>query len=231
MRIQLFILILLLYSLHAFSQAENPVVRKGNNYFEDGKYKDAEISYRKAIEKNPKSAKGTYNLGNSLYKQDDYANATENYINSLNKISPADKMQQAAAYHNIGNTYLKTEKYNEAIDAYKQSLRLNPADNDTRYNLSYALNKLQQQQKQQNQQGENKKDNKDNKDKQQQQSQSNNNNDSQQDDKKDQQQKPQISRKDAERMLQALNNDEQKTLEKVNKQKVKAVSVQVEKDW
>lgn len=226
----LFIILFTLYSLvQVFSQTENKVVRKGNNLYKEGNYKDAEISYRKALEKDPKSVKGSYNLGNSLYKQEGYEEAANNYLSSINKIGSKNKVQQSAAYHNLGNAMLKSEKYAEAIDAYKQALRLNPGDEDTRYNLSYALNKMQQQQKNQ-QGGNNKNDKNDNKDKQQQQSQSDKS-DQQSDNKDQQQQKAQISKKDAERMLQALNNDEQKTLDKVNKQKVKQVPVQTEKDW
>lgn len=227
MRKFIIILISLIACLQAFSQTENKIIRKGNHLYEDGKFKDAEISYRKAIDKKPESVKGTYNLGNSLYKQESYDEAAKSYEGTIMKIKPDDKLQLSAAYHNLGNTRLKSEKYQEAIDAYKQSLRMNPADNDTRYNLSYALNKLKQQQ--QNQQSQGKNDNKDNKDKQEQKSEPENG--QQQPDNQDKQQKGQLSKKDAERMLQALNNDEQRTMDKVNKQKVKQVPVQVEKDW
>ena len=211
------------------AQNDNAEIRKGNKQYKEGKYKEAEIDYRKALEKAPKSVKGEYNLGNSLYKQSNWEEAGRSYMNSAGKMSDKDAAGKAAAYYNLGNSYLKAEKYAEGIEAYKQSLRLNPNDQDTRYNLSYAMKKLQQQQQQQQQKNEqNKDDKKDNKD-QRQQDQPQDQKNQQQD--KQQQQKQQISKQDAERMLQALKNDEQKTIDKVKKQKVNPVQVQVEKDW
>lgn len=228
MRVLLIAIICMFGLTFGYSQKEYKNVRQGNQLYKDGKFKDAEISYRKALEKDPTSLKGSYNLANSLYKQDNYEEAANSYMASIAKGNNQNKEQQAATYHNLGNSMLKAEKYAEAIDAYKNALRLNPGDNDTRYNLSYALNKMQQNQQQQ-QSGDNKKDDRKQDDKQQQQSQSESGD--QQHDDKQQQQKPQLSKKDAERMLQALNNDEKKTMDKVNKQKVKQAPVQVEKDW
>lgn len=211
------------------AQNDNSQIRKGNKQYKEGKFKEAEIDYRKALETAPKSFKGEYNLGNSLYKQSNWEEAGRSYLSSAGKMKDKDVTGKAAAYYNLGNSLLKAEKYAEGIEAYKQSLRLNPADQDTRYNLSYALKKLQQQQQQQQQKNDQKKDDKqDNKDKQQ-QNQPQDQKNQQQD--KQQQQKQQISKQDAERMLQALKNDEQKTIDKVKKQKVNPVQVQVEKDW
>ncbi len=150
MRVILIIIFALASTYSSFAQAENKIVRKGNGYYEDGKYKDAEISYRKALEKEPRSLKSSYNLANSLYKQDSYEEAANSYLNAINKLGPNQEKQKAASFHNLGNTLVKEEKYQEAIDAYKQALRINPSDEDTRYNLVYAMNKLQQQQNQQN---------------------------------------------------------------------------------
>ncbi len=213
----------------SFGQKDNPFIRKGNKLYDKGKFKEAEIDYRKAMEMVPASAKSTFNLGNSLYRQENYEEAERNFINAAGLLKPADQAARAGAFHNLGNTYLKAEKYRESVEAYKQALRLNPDDEDTRYNLAYAQRKLMQQQQQQQQQQQNndKKDNKDEKNQQPQQDQS----DQQDQKEQQQQQKPQISKQDAERMLQALKNDEQKTIDKVNKQKVKAVPSQVEKDW
>ncbi|MCB9016286.1 MAG: tetratricopeptide repeat protein [Lentimicrobiaceae bacterium] len=222
--------------LCAFSQAsaqkDNAIIRKGNKLYEEGKYKDAEIDYRKAMEVAPKSVKGEYNLGNSLYKQENWEEAGRSFTNSAGKMKADDNTGKAAAYHNLGNSLFKAEKYQESIEAYKQALRLNPSDDDTRYNLSYALKKLVQQQQQQQQQNkDDKQDDKQDKKDQQQQQQPQDQKDQQQDKQQQQQQKQQISKQDAERMLQALKNDEQKTIDKVKKQKVKPVQVQIEKDW
>ncbi len=219
---------MLLWVVTLPAQNDSPLIRNGNKQYKEGKYKEAEIDYRKAMENAPKSYKGEYNLGNSLYKQNNWEDAGRSFMNSAGKMKEKDVLNKSAALYNLGNSMVKSEKYAEGIEAYKQSLRLNPSDHDTRYNLSYAMRKMQQQQQEQQQKkDQNKDDKKDNKEKQQQnqpQDQSN-----QQQDK--QQQKQQISKQDAERMLQALNNDEQKTIDKVKKQKVNPVQVQVEKDW
>ena len=211
------------------AQQENPFIRQGNKQYEEGKYKEAEIDYRKALEKKPLSAKSSYNLGNSLYRQENYEDAMRNFSDAGRMMKDTDVKNRAASLHNLGNALLKGEKLEESIEAYKQALRLNPKDEDTRYNLAYALNQQQQQQQQQQQGGDDKQDNKD-EDKEEQNQQGDQSQD--QDQQKDKpREKPQISKQDAERMLQALENDEQKTLEKVNQQKAKGTPVVIEKDW
>ena len=211
------------------AQQENPFIRQGNKQYEEGKYKEAEIDYRKALEKKPVSAKSSYNLGNSLYRQENYEDAMRNFSDAGRMMKDTDVKGRAASLHNLGNALLKDNKLEESIEAYKQALRLNPNDEDTRYNLTYAQNQQQQQQQQQQQGGDDKDDNKD-EDKDEQNQQSNQPQD--QDQQKDKpREKPQISKQDAERMLQALENDEQKTLEKVNQQKAKGTPVLIEKDW
>lgn len=224
------IILFLTLLIQAFGQSERGMIRQGNKLFEDKKFNDAEIEYRKAIEKAAQtSVKGSYNLGNALYKQEKYEEAV-NSMSTANALIKSDNPTlKAEALYNLGNALLKAEKLPESIDAYKQSLRLNPADNDTRYNLAYAMRKQQQQQQQQ-QSGDNKEDKDKKDDKNQDQNQQSEQSQDQQE-KEQQQQKPQISKQDAERMLQALKNDEQKTLDKVNRQKVKATNVTVEKDW
>lgn len=227
-KIFLTIAMLLLVAGESFAQKENPLIRQGNKQYEEGKFKEAEIDYRKALERTPGSVKGSFNLGNSLYKQENYEEATRNFADAARLIKETDETGRSAALHNLGNTLLKSGKLEESIEAYKQAMRLNPADEDTRYNLAYAMNQLQQQQQQQQNKDDksdkdDKKDDKDQKDSQPQ--------DQDQQQKDQPRDKQQISKQDAERMLEALKNDEQKTLEKVNQQKVKASAVQIEKDW
>lgn len=115
MKIILVILLIITSALTSFSQEENKVVRKGNNLYQDGKYKDAEIIYRKALEKEPKSVKGSYNLGNSLYKQENYEEAANNYNATIGKINPQQKKRQSAAFHNLGNSLLKGESIRKQL--------------------------------------------------------------------------------------------------------------------
>jgi tetratricopeptide (TPR) repeat protein len=229
MKNHLILPLLLLFWIPSVAQKENSFIRQGNRQYNDGKFKEAEIDYRKALERTPSSARGAFNLGNALYRQENYEDAERNFINAAGQINASDPATRAGAFHNLGNAYLKAEKYNESIQAFRQALRLNPSDDETRYNLAYAMRKLSEQQQQQQQKGDNdrKDDNKDQKDQQN----SNENQEQQDQQQQQQQQKPQISKQDAERMLQALKNDEQKTLDKVNQQKAKASPVQVEKDW
>ncbi len=223
------------------SSKERKLVREGNKMYQSGKYSDAETQYRKGLEESKSSVTSTFNLGDALYKQGKYSEAESQFQNlSSQKI---DKKTMAEVYHNLGNTCMKAEKYQESVDAYKKSLLNNPDDNETRYNLAYAMSKLQQQ-KQQQQQNQDKK-NQDKKDKQQnkdqqnkdqqkkdqqkqQQDQQQNKEDKQQE-KKQAQQQPKISKEDAERMLAALKNDE-KDLQK-RMQKKQAVRVGIEKNW
>lgn len=208
--------------LWIWAQQENKFIREGNKLFKENKYAEAEQNYLKAMEKNPFNNITNFNLGTTFYKQQKYDEALQQFNTFAN--STTDKEKQAKAYHNIGNSYLKTDKLEEAIKAYKQSLKLNPKDEDTRYNLAYALEKLKQQQNQnQNnnnqQQNQNKEQDKQNQEKQEQQKQN-----------QQQQQQNQLSKEEAKRLLEALQNEEKNTQEKRDKRK-EAIKVQIEKDW
>lgn len=224
----LVILFLLMTWAGAFAQQPAKFIRKGNSEYNNAKFKDAEINYRKALDKSPQSVKAAYNLGDALYKQGDYEKAASSFSNVAGQKSLGDK-SKAAAFHNLGNSMLQEKKYSESIEAYKNALRLNPKDEETRYNLAYAMTKLQQQQNNKNNQ-DNNKDQKQQQQKQQQQKQD----EQKQQQQQQQQQQPQnkqMKKQDAERMLQALNNNEKQTLDKVKKNKAKAVQVRTEKDW
>jgi Ca-activated chloride channel homolog len=207
----IFVIFLTLTVSIALAQPAQKLVRSGNQAYNNGHYKDAEIDYRKALTKAPNSQKATYNLGNSLYKQKNFDEASAQYL----KLAQGEGKEASKenVYYNLGNSLLENKKYKESIDAYKMALRQNPKDEDTRYNLSYAMTKLSQQKKQE----QNKQQQQKQKQEQQQQQQ--------------QQQKPNMSKQDANRMLNAMNNNEKRTLDKTkNKQKTSNQS-QPEKDW
>ncbi len=233
-------------------RVERKYVREGNKSFKDGKYANAEVDYRKAREVAKDPVVPDYNLGTALYKQKKYDKAAENFLSVAGKAD--ENTTKADAYYNLGNTFLQANKLDEAIAAYKTALKYNPQDRDAKYNLLYAmrLKKQQQQQKQQNKQGQqNQQQQQDGKDKeqqnQQQQQQQQQQDQQQQQNKKaekkeqqDQQEKkgdqpkPQpgkISKKDAERLLQALANDEKKVQEKVKKAKAKKQRVKTAINW
>jgi Ca-activated chloride channel family protein len=210
------------------AQTDKTLIREGNKSYNNKKYSDAEVSYKKSLGKNQKSYEGNFNLGDAYYKQGKYDEAAKQF--ELLKSQKKDKKTEAAAMHNLGNTLLQNKKYEESIEAYKQSLKINPADEDTRYNLAYAQAMLKQQQQQQQQQQQNQdKNNKDKKDQQKQQQQKQEQQKQEQAQQKQQEQKKEISKEDAERILQALNNDEKDKHKK--KAKVAATRIRIDKDW
>lgn len=233
---------MLLIPFMGMAQNEKSLVRKGNRDYKKGDFSEAELQYRKSIEKNNKTQEGKFNLGDALYKQGKYDEAAGTFQNLSNE--KTDKDLKAKSFFNQGNSLLKAEKYQESANAYKESLKINPNDEDARYNYVYALSKLRQQQQQQ-QQDKNNKDNKDNKDKNKDQqknqdkkddkkndkNQQQNQNQQQKDqkDQKEQAQQPKISKEDAERMLQAVNNDEKELQKKMAKKE--GARVRIEKQW
>ncbi len=239
----LFLINLMVFAFSAYAQNEKKSVRKGNKDFKKGEYLDSEIAYRTAMEINPSSFKANFNLGDALYKQDKWEDAAGTFEGLSNaQISDLDKSK---VFYNLGNSYFKNEKFQESIDAYKQSLRLNPNDLETKYNLSQAQRLLQQQQDNQDQQQDkdNQQDNQDDKDDQQKQDKKDDeqkqddqqNKDQQNQPEKDKQQqeqnKQQISPEDAQRMLEAIQSREKDIQEKVKEEQAKQAKVKVEKNW
>ena len=147
----------LLVGTSAFAQkAERKQVREGNDLYKTEKYTEAEIAYRKALDVNPRSTEGTYNLGNSLYKQKKFDEAAEQYQllagqEAKLRETPEGRTRLAEVYHNMGNIGMQKKEYAQSVEAYKQSLRLNPADDETRYNLALAQKLLNDQQQNQDQ--------------------------------------------------------------------------------
>ena len=129
-----------LLSGNMIAQTVRSQISEGNRVYSKGKYTDAEVDYKKALEKNPKSKEAQFNLGDAYYKQQQFDQAMREYGNSGSSMKSVE--DRAATYYNAGNSLYKSEKYQEAINAYKQSLRLNPNDEDTRYNLQMARAKL-----------------------------------------------------------------------------------------
>ena len=230
-RMKYFFLIPVLFiSATGYAQPEQKFIRKGNHEYNDKKYGEAEVNYRKALEKKSTSRKAEYNLSNSLYKQEKYEAAATKYQNLTQQ--EKDRNERSRYFYNQGNSLLKANKLNESIEAYKNALRNNPADEDAKHNLQYAL-RLKNTQQQQQQENKNQQENKDNQDKQDQQDQQNQQDQQQQQSQQQQaqQQKGQISKEDAERLLQALENDEKEVLQKVREKQSQVKRIPVEKDW
>ncbi len=211
----------------AFSQPEQKFIRKGNNEYHENKYDEAEVLYRKALEKNVNSRKAEYNLSNALYKQEKYEASAAKYHGLAQE--EKDHNELSRYYYNLGNSLLKDNKLEEGIEAYKNALRNNPADDDARHNLQLALRMKQQQQQQQD--GKDQKDQKDKQDNQEDKNNRDNQQNQEQQQEQQQEQKGQISREDAERLLQALENEEKKVLQKVKENQAQVKRIPVEKDW
>ena len=215
--------LLLSLSLGTFAQkAERDYIRKGNRLFKDSVFVDAEVNYRKALEVNPKSIVSMYNLGNTLSQQQKFKDAMEQYV-AATQIEK-DKAKLGQIYHNMGVLFQSGKDYQKAVEAYKMSLRNNPKDDETRYNLALAQKLLKDQQQNQQNQDQNQ-DNKDqnkqndqNKDKQQQQPPKSEKNDNE------------MSKENAEQLLNSVMQDEKGVQDKVKKQQT-LQGRRLEKDW
>ena len=224
------LLLTLLVSTTIQAQTDRLLVRQGNKQFRAGNYAEAEVSYRKAVEKNPQNAQALYNLGNALLGQRKDSAAVSQFEQAAKlETNPIRKSQ---AFHNIGVVCQGQKQFAQAIEAYKESLRNNPADDETRYNLELCKRQQKQQQDQQNQQNKDNKDNKDQKDKKDQQKQDQDKKDQQKQDQQQQQQnKQQMSKENAEQMLNAAIQEEKQTQERMKKAQQQPNRRSLQKNW
>ena len=217
---------LLLVAVTASAQTDRQYIREGNKQFRVGQYDKAEVSYRKAVEKNPKNPQAAYNLGNALMAQKKDSAAVQQFEQATR--IETNPLRKAAVYHNMGVICQTHKMYGEAIEAYKNALRLNPNDNETRYNLVLCQRQKKKQDQNQQQNQNNKDDQK--KDNQKKDDQKDQNKDKK-DDKQQQQQKPQMSKDNAEQLLNAAIQNEKMTQDKMKKQQQKPQRRNVLKNW
>ncbi len=220
-------LLLMVAATASAQQADRQYIREGNKQFRLGQYDKAEVSYRKAVEKNPKNPQAAYNLGNALMAQKKDSAAVQQFEQSTR--IETNPMRKAAAYHNMGVICQTHKMYDEAIEAYKNALRNNPNDDETRYNLVLCkhLKKKQdekQKQNQQNKDDQNKKDDQKKDDKKDQKQ-------DKKDDKQQEQQKPQMSKDNAEQLLNAAIQNEKMTQDKMKKAQQQPQRRAVQKNW
>ena len=236
LRLKMIYIILLILMWFAGSsdtvaQSTRSLINDGVDLYKEKKFLDAETKFKKGLEKDFKTYEGHFNLGDTYYKQGRYDEALESYKNAL--ILVDDDYKKSKIYYNIGNSLLKSKKIKESIDAYSNSLKMDPNDLEAKYNLSYALDLLKNQQNQQQNKDQNNKDQKQ-KQNQEQQNQDQQNQDQQNQQQQDQQQqqpqpKNQISKEEAERILEALKNNEADLQKQLRQRKAKVVKK--EKDW
>ena len=220
------VMLLLLTVLSATAQTDRQYIRQGNKQFRMGDYPNAEVSYRKAIEQNPKNPQASFNLGNALMAQKKDSAAVTQFENASRL--ETNPLRKAQSFHNIGVICQTHKMYGEAIEAYKNALRLNPNDDETRYNLVLCKHQKQKQDQQKQNQGND--DQK--KDDQKKDDQKKDQNSDKQDDKKQQeQQKPQMSKENAEQLLNAAIQNEKQTQDKLKKAQQQPQRRANQKNW
>ncbi|KFF04802.1 tetratricopeptide repeat protein [Flavobacterium reichenbachii] len=250
----LLLYILLTCSLAVSAQEKDKTLPGANEEYKQNKFVDAEAGYRISESKFPKRATAPYNLGNTIYKQNQASEAKYAYAKAIKNATT--RPEKHKAYHNLGNVFMKEKDYTQAVEAYKQALRNDPTDDETRYNFAYAKQKLKENppkndknkdkdkkdkdkdkdkkkddqkkdgkdDKKKDDKGDKDKDKKDGKD------------DPKKDDKSDNKGEPKptpggISKDRVQNLLDAVNNEEKKVQEKINAQKVKGNPKKPEKDW
>lgn len=225
-------LIILLSTFISKAQKDAKYIYDGNEMYHTGKTAQSMEYYRNALKENPHNAKAHFNMGNSLYKNAmEIKGSKENFIQGGKKVTPdslaglvfdeaassfaqvansvSDKDTLHRAWHNIGNCYLQKKDFQQAVDAYKKSLKFNPKDEETRYNLAYALKHMNKDKKGGGGQG---------------------NQDQKPQDKK-QQQKNEMSKDQADQLLKALMKEEKKLQDKRKQKQQDPGNTTVDKDW
>lgn len=184
------------------AQKEARNVKEGNKQYVAQKFTEAQKFYEQGVADNSDSYSANFNLGNSLFRQKKYKEALEQYQKAATLTK--EKKEIASAFHNVGNALMEEKNYEKSVEAYKNSLKANPKDDDTRYNLAvaqYLMKKQQEQQKQQQQQ-------------QKQEQQKQEQQQEQQKQEQKQQQQPKMQQEQIEQILKALEQDERDVQER-----------------
>ena len=242
--------LLLLLTFVAKAQEKDKVLPKANEEFIAKNYVESEADYRISHSKFPKRTVASYNLGNAIYRQNQFSESKFAYANALKNLKT--RSQKHKVFHNLGNVFMKEKDYTQAVEAYKNALRNNPEDDETRYNYALAKKMLKDnpppkddKKKDKNKDKDKKDDKKDDKKKEDKKDGDKDKKDDKKDgdkNKKDEgkpkddqgQPKPKpggISKQRTENLLDAVNNEEKKVQDKVNANKVKGSPVKTEKDW
>ena len=232
MKNTLFILSLLM-CITSFAQNKKSFLRDGNELYTDSSYNDAEMQYRKSLEKDQDYFNASFNLADAVYKQERYKESSA-LFDALIDNAPTEN-DLAKVYHNLGNSLTQEQKLEEAIEAYKNALRINPNDAETRHNLALSKKQKQEQEQQEEKKEENKEEKKDQeKDKEGKDKKEQNKEQEKEDEEKENQpeeKKEEMSKEDAEKMLEAIQQEEKELQEELQKKKVKGKRVKVLKDW
>jgi len=123
-------------------QQSNEYIVEAQEALSENKFANAEASYRKAIAKDPSNMKAKYNMGNLYHAKEKSLNAEQRLKEAVEIAETKEEKHQI--FHNLGNSYMQQKNYQEAVNAYKNALRNNPGDDETRYNLALAKKKLEE---------------------------------------------------------------------------------------
>ena len=249
MRKLIYTLLLLLLALPALAQRypERRQVRKGNRAYEKEHYEEAASRYRRALEEAPESWEARYNLASSFYRTEQYDHAAE-LLAAVAQDTLRTPAERSEAYYNLGNVHFSRQKLSESLDAFRSALRLNPEDEDAKFNFIYVKRMMQEQENQQNQDQQNQ-------DQQNQDQQNQDQNQNQQNEQNQEEGNPeeqngqgeqnpsepeeqpgenqpmegQLSEQEQERLLEAIQAQEDATQERIKERR--GVIVQGSKPW
>ena len=220
------ILVLMLVStIPTQAQSDRSNIREGNRLFRSGKHADSEVSYRKAMEKNPRNPQAAYNLGNALFAQKKDSAAVVAYQSGVQLETSA--IRKAMGYHSMGVVCQSHKMFSEAIEAYKNALRLNPKDDEARYNLELCKKQQKKQQDKKNQDKKDQKKDQNGKDEKKDQDKKDQNKDKQ----KEKQDKNKMSKDNAEQLLNAAIQQEKNTQKRMKDKMQQPRSRKLDKNW
>ncbi|MBQ8256869.1 MAG: tetratricopeptide repeat protein [Bacteroidaceae bacterium] len=210
-------------------------LRSGNRLYADSLYDKAEVEYRKALELDPNGSQALFNLGNALLYQDKAQEAMDQYVMAEKREN--EKGNLAQIHHNMGVICQASKDYARAVEYYKQALRENSTDHETRYNLALAMKQLKEQQQQQQEQQQNEEQQEQKEQEQEQQQQQNQEQQEQEQQQQQEQQEQQaqeeeenMSKENAEQLLESAMQDEKDVQEKVKKM-MQIKGRKLDKDW
>lgn len=224
------VFILMMIASVAFAQNDRDYIRSGNRLYRNKSFDKAEVEYRKAVSANAENPQAVYNLGCSMMMQQKDSVAIQ-YFERASKLE-TNKLRRAKSNHNIGVILQNHKMYDKAIEAYKQALRDNPNDDETRYNLALCK-KLLKNNPDNNKQNKNQDKDK-NQDKNKEENKDNDKDKDKNKDKKDQQNPPpqeQMSKDNAEQLLNAAMQNEKQTQQRLQKAMQQPRKTRSQKNW
>ena len=225
-----FLIITLSLALCSFAQSDRDFIRRGNRLMRDSLFDKAQVRYQKAIEADNANPQAHYNLGNALLFQSKGEEAMKEYEQAARM--ETNKIRKAKIYHNMGVVMQSAKQFDKAVAYYKNSLRNDPLNDETRYNYVLSLWQLKKNQsggqdnqdQQKDDQGQDEKNQKDQKEQQKQQKEN--------EQKQQEQPQPnQMSKENAEQMLNAAMQDEKATQEKIQKAQQQPQQKHLKKQW